>query len=315
MEGELRRAAVALSTMAVLFGGTWPAGKVAAEHVAPATAATARFAVACALLWLWARLSGRRVRRPGRAELPLVVGLGLSAVAGYNLFFLYGLRLAPATDGSILVPGLIPIVTTLLAWPFHGVRPTRRVALGYAIAIAGLVLVVDPGGAVGTRRLEGDALLVGAAGCWATYTLLGRAATGRFDSVTANVYGTAAGAAMLLPLSFLGGGWGRLGRAPLQAWAAIGYLAVLGTVAAFVLFYEGVRLIGAARATAFTLLVPIFGVVASVLVLGERLRPTLALGGAIVLGGLYVVQSRRVRPSPVEAAGSSPACHDAQSAA
>lgn len=282
-----------MSAMAVLFGGTWPAGKVAAAHVAPATAATARFVVACALLWLWAHASRRPIRRPGRRDWPLVVGLGLTAVAAYNLFFLYGLRLAPATDGSILVPGLIPVVTTLLAWPFHGVRLTRRVALGYAIAIAGLVVVVDPVGAVGTHRLEGDALLVGAACCWASFTILSRAATRRFDPVTANVYATGTGALLLLPLSFLGGGWGRLGAAPASAWAAILYLAVLGTVVAFVLFSEGVRLIGAARATGFTLLVPIFGVLASVLVLGERLRPLLVVGGAIVLAGLWLVQTRR----------------------
>lgn len=293
MEAHFRRAALALSTMAVLFGGTWPAGKVAAEHVAPATAATARFVVACALLWLWARSTGRTVRLPARGDLPLVLGLGVSAVAAYNLFFLYGLRLAPATDGSILVPGLIPVVTTLLAWPFHGVRPTQRVALGYAIAIAGLVVVVDPVGAVGTRRLEGDALLVGAACCWASFTILSRGATRRFDPVTANVHATGVGALLLLPLSFLGGGWGRLAAAPVTAWAAIGYLSLLGTVLAFVLFSEGVRLIGSARATAFTLLVPIFGVLASVLVLGERLRALLVAGGAVVLLGLWLVQTRR----------------------
>lgn len=293
MEAHFRRAALALSTMAVLFGGTWPAGKVAAEHVAPATAATARFVVACALLWLWARSTGRTVRLPARGDLPLVLGLGVSAVAAYNLFFLYGLRLAPATDGSILVPGLIPVVTTLLAWPFHGVRPTRRVALGYAIAIAGLVVVVDPVGAVGTRRLEGDALLVGAACCWASFTILSRGATRRFDPVTANVHATGVGALLLLPLSFLGGGWGRLAAAPVTAWTAIGYLSLLGTVLAFVLFSEGVRLIGSARATAFTLLVPIFGVLASVLVLGERLRALLVAGGAVVLLGLWLVQTRR----------------------
>jgi drug/metabolite transporter (DMT)-like permease len=297
VERGYRAAALALLGMTVLFGGTWPAGKVAAEHVAPATAATVRFAVAAALLWAWAAVAGRRVRLPARRDLPLLAGLGVSAVFAYNLFFLYGLRLAPATDGSILVPGLIPIVTTLLAWPLLGSVPTWRTAAGYAVAICGLVLVVDPAGAVGARRLEGDALLVGAACAWAAYTILSRFATARFDSVTANVYATATGALMLLPLSFLGGGWGRLARAPVQAWGAIAYLSLLGTVVAFVLFTEGVRLLGAARATAFTLLVPIFGVIASVLVLGERLRPLLLGGGAIVLAGLALVQ--RVRAGHV----------------
>ncbi len=283
---------MALSAMAVLFGGTWPAGKVASEHVEPGTAAFARFAVAAALLWLWARAAGTRVGLPARSDVPLILGIG-AAAGGYQLFFLFGMQFAPASDGSILVPGLIPVVTIALAWPFQRERPTRRVAAGLAVALAGLVLVVDPVGGLGSRRILGDAILVGAAFSWAAYTLLGRSVTALFDSVTANVYATGAGAAMLLPFSFLGDGWGSLARAPVQAWAGIAYLAVLGTVVSFVLFYEGVRLIGSARTSAFALLVPIFGVLASVLVLGERLRPLLALGGAIVLAGLWLVQTRR----------------------
>ena len=290
MLGDRRAAYVSLLVVAVSFGGTWVAGKVAVESIEPPTAATARFAVASLLLWTWARASGRRMPLPGLHDLPLVAGLGLTAVAGYNLCFLYGLQRAPATDGSILVPGLIPVLTAATVWPLLDERPTRRAALGLAVALAGLVLVVDPVGGIGTRRLEGDVLFVGAAVCWTLYTLLGRAATTRFDSVVANVYATAAGALVLLPFSFAGAGWGGLAAAPFKAWASVAYLAVFGTVVGFVLFYEGVRRIGAARTAAFTLLVPVFGVLGAVLLLGEALRTGLAVGGAIVLVGLTLVQ-------------------------
>ncbi len=64
-------------------------------------------------------------------------------------------------------------------------------------------------------------------------------------------------------------------------------------VLAFVLFYEGVRVLGAAAAAAIAFLVPIFGVLALALVLGERLPPTLALGGTIVFARLWLVQTPR----------------------
>ncbi|HET7572362.1 MAG TPA: DMT family transporter [Gaiellaceae bacterium] len=300
MGAERRGAAAALLVCMVAFGGTWPAGKVAAEHVAPAVAAELRFASAALLLWLWARLARRPVRLPAARDLPLVAVLGLTVVVGYNLFFLYGLRHAPATDGSVLVPGLIPAVTALLAWPVLGERPTRRGVLGLAIAFAGVVVVADPVGGFGSRRLVGDALFVGASLSWAAYTLAGRAAIARYGSVSANVYATGGGALLLLPISFAIGGWGGAGSAPASAWGGIAYLSLAGTVVSFVLFYEGVRVLGAARASAFALLVPIFGVVSSVLVLGERLRPAVALGGAIVLAGLWLVQTpsrRRTIPA------------------
>ena len=139
--GERRAAYLSLLVGMVAFGGTWPAGKVAAEHIEPATVATARFAAAAALLWVWARVSGRPVRVPGRADLGLVAALGFTVVFAYNLFFLYGLRLAPATDGAILVPGLITVLTTALAWPLHGHRPTAAVVAGLAVALAGVALV------------------------------------------------------------------------------------------------------------------------------------------------------------------------------
>ena len=291
---DRRAALVTLVVGMIAFGGTWPAGKVAAEHVPPAVVAVLRFASASVLLWLWARLSGAPVRRPERRDLPLVLLLGFSVVFASNLFFLYGVRHAPAADGSVLVPGLIPFATMLLALPLLGERPTRRGVAGLVVALAGIVIVAAPAGSVDSSRLVGDGLFLGAAFAWAVYTLAGRRAIARYGSVSANVYATAAGSVLLVPVSFLDGGWRPLAAAPVQAWAAIAYLSLGGTVVGFVAFYEGVRLVGSASASSFALLVPIFGVLSSVLVLGENLRPSLAAGGALVLAGLWLGESRRL---------------------
>jgi drug/metabolite transporter (DMT)-like permease len=85
-------------------------------------------------------------------------------------------------------------------------------------------------------------------------------------------------------------------------------------VLAFVLYYDSVQRLGAANAAAFTLLVPVFGVSLSILVLGEPLRAGLAVGGAIVLAGLWLVQRRTPRQAPV-AAVPSPASQEAHSRA
>lgn len=311
MQRPRRTALGLLVLVAFLFGGTWPAGKVAVDHVPPLTAATARFVLASILLVAVVRLRGRPLPLPARRDLPLVVALGLTGIAAYQAFFLIGLVRTPASDGAILVPGLIPIVTTLLAWRLHGQRPTRRIALGFAIAVVGLLIVVDPAGAVSSSRLVGDLILVGAAVCWAVYTILGRTALARFDALLATTYASIVGALMLAPFSVTG--WGTLLHAGSGAWLSILYLALLGTVLAFVLYYDGVRRLGASRAAAFTLLVPVFGVSSAILVLGEPLRSGLAVGGAIVLAGLWLVQ-RPARQAPA-AAAPSPASHEAHSRA
>jgi drug/metabolite transporter (DMT)-like permease len=311
VERPSRTALGQLVLVAFLFGGTWPAGKVAVDHVPPITVATARFVIAGLLLLALVRVRRGSVPLPAREDVPLVLALALTGVAAYQAFFLIGLVRTPASDGAILVPGLIPVFTTLLAWRVFGQRPTGQAALGFAIAIVGLIIVVDPAGAVSSSRLTGDLILVGGSVCWAVYTILGRRATARFDPLLATTYASVVGALMLAPFSVTG--WGKLVHAGASTWLAVLYLAPLGTVLAFVLYYDGVHSLGAAKASAFTLLVPVFGVSLSILVLGEPLRAGLAVGGVIVLAGLWLVQ----RPSRQASAAAvpSPASQEAHSRA
>jgi O-acetylserine/cysteine efflux transporter len=120
--------------------------------------------------------------------------------------------------------------------------------------------------------------------------VLARVASRRFDAVSATLYATLTGTAMLVPLALLEGGLDRFAAAGPLAWIGFAYLAVFATVGAFVLLQIGVASIGAARATSFALLVPIIGVVSSALILGEALTPLTAIGGGVVLLGLWLVQ-------------------------
>ncbi|HEX7196332.1 MAG TPA: DMT family transporter [Candidatus Limnocylindria bacterium] len=287
-----RAAYLMLTAMAVCFGGTWVAGAVAVDAAPPFTIAAIRFGVASVLLFAWARLAGRPLSPLERSDWPLVIGLGVTAIAGYNWLFLTGLTLAPASDGAIIVPGLAPVFTLVLAGIFLHERLGLRGAIGLAVAAVGLFLVVNPGGTADDRRLLGDLLFIAGALCWGIYSVLARIASRRFDAVSTTLYGTAIGTIILIPPALLEGGIEQVVAAPPEALAGIAYLAVFGTVAAFVLLNLGVARIGAARASAFALLVPIIGVLSSVALLGEVLGPLTLLGGIVVLVGLWLVEHR-----------------------
>jgi drug/metabolite transporter (DMT)-like permease len=284
-----RTAYLLLLGMAVAFGGTWPAGKLAVEELQPFTVASARFLLASAILAIWVARRGE-LRLPARADLPLVLAMGATAVAGYNVLFLYGLELAPATDGAIIVPGLAPVFAVLIGWLWLGERSSGRAILGLVLAFVGLVVVVDPSGPLDRDRLAGAALFVAGAICWGIYSHIGKPATERFGAVTATFYATAAGTLMLIPFGLAERGWRGLGDAGVDAWLPIAYLGIFGTVVAFVLLYEGVRRIGSSPALSFALLVPVFGVLSSVAILGEELRVSTIVGGAAVIGGLWLIQ-------------------------
>jgi len=103
---------------------------------------------------------------------------------------------------------------------------------------------------------------------------------------------------LLLPFAVVERGWRPLFTSPPAAWLSLLYLAVFGTVLAFVFFYEGVHRVGALRATPFAFLVPVVGVISSVIALGERLTVPTVIGGVLVLLGLWLVQRKPTPPAP-----------------
>ena len=298
MNTSNRPAYLMLTGMALCFGGTWVAGAVAVDAAPPFTVAAVRFGIASILLYAWARLTRRPLSPLKRSDWPMVAGLGLTAVAGYNWLFLTGLTLAPASDGAIIVPGLAPVFTAVLAGMILRERLGMRGFIGLAVAAVGLFLVVNPAGGTDDRRLLGDLLFIAGAALWGVYSVLARIASRRFSAVSATLYGTALGTLILLPPALLEGGVGRLAKAPFDALAGMAYLALFGTVAAFVLLNMGVARIGAARASAFALLVPVVGVLSSVALLNEQLGPLTLVGGVIVLIGLWLIEHRPTHAAP-----------------
>jgi drug/metabolite transporter (DMT)-like permease len=287
-----RAARLMLIGMAICFGGTWVAADIAVAAAPPFTIAAVRFGVASVLLYAWAKVAGRPLTRIRRTDWPMIIGLGLTAVAGYNWLFLTGLTLAPASDGAIIVPGLAPVFTALIASVMLDERIGRRGFIGLAVAAFGLVLVVGPGGATDGSRLLGDLLFLAGAVLWGVYSVLARVASRRFNAVSTTLYGTAVGTLVLLPLAVLEGGAEALAAAPTEALVGIGYLALFGTVGAFVLLNLGVARIGAARASAYALLVPVIGVLSSVALLRDTIGPLTVVGGGIVLVGLWLIEHR-----------------------
>jgi drug/metabolite transporter (DMT)-like permease len=299
---EERTAYLLLVAMAICFGGTWVAGAWAVDEMPPFSIAAMRFGTGALLLFAWTRLGGRAVSPLQLRDLPLIAGMGLTAIAGYNWLFLTGLTLAPASDGAIIVPGSVPIMTALLAAIVLGERIGRRGLLGILLAGGGLLLVIGPTAEGSDTRLAGDLMFLAGGVLWAVYNVLARVASRRFNAVSAALYGMAAGTLFLLPGAIVEGAEATLASASAQAWLGVGYLAVFGSVLAFVFLQMGVARIGSSRASTFALLVPVFGVLLSVILLGDQASPYTFVGGAIVVGGVWLVQTHPAGPQAEPAA-------------
>jgi len=301
-----REAAILLVITTAAFGATWVAAPWATDEVPPLAVAFLRFSLAAVALALWCLARGLKLRA-SRQDLPVIVGQAATSVVGYNILFLYGVTLAPASHGAVIVPGLIPMMTLVIGAIALGLRVVRGQVVGVLISLAGLALVVGPelGGSAST--LLGDVLFAIAASLWAVYTLLGRTGASRLDPSVLTTFSAALGAAVFLPLALLGGGFGDLGSATTRALGSIAYLGTIGTAMSFVTFLEGVRRIGAARASAYTVLVPLFGLTLTVSLLGEPLGPLSLVGAVVVITGLWLTQRAGRAAASARVASAEPA--------
>lgn len=284
--------------MAVLWAGAFISGKLSVSAVPPEMVAFLRFLIAGVVLL--GLLALRKELRVDRKDLLLVAGLGATGIAAYNLFFFWGLRFAPASDGAMIIPTLNPLITLLAAAPILGETLTPRKLTGAAISLVGQVLIFSSlfrSAAGDAGRLTGDLLFAASAISWSTYSILGRIAARRFTPLASTTWASAAGALLILPFA----AWtfpGSSGYTP-AFWANAFYLGLGATVGGFVLWSRGVHRLGASRAAVFINLVPVFTVVMAYQFLGEQPDGMQVLGMLVVLSGVYLAGTvSKVRGEP-----------------
>lgn len=275
---------------ALFWGGTFIAGRQVAQDLGPFSIAFLRFAMASLLLLGLTRITEGRLPPVTKGQLLLVILLGMTGVFAYNALFFKGLSLIEASRASLIVaicPAFIAIASVL----FLREKLTPIQAIGIPLSILGAAVVISKGnvgqiaaGGVG----RGELFILGCVLNWAAYSLLGRVAMRRLSPLVSVSYSSLAGALALAVPALYEGLTHTVRRASLLDWTSITYLAVCGTVIGFVWFYQGVRLIGTTRAGLFINFVPISAVILGVLLLQEPITWSLALGAALVLGGVYL---------------------------
>lgn len=276
--------------VALFWGGTFIAGRVIAAVLNPLDGAVLRFLIGGSSLALALWKSGGWCK-VGRREMLLLVGMGLTGIIAYNLFFLAGMRYTSASRASLIIANN-PVGIMLGAWLIFGERLGRRQLGGIVLSLAGAMMVVldrpEAGGASG--RL-GELLIFGAVASWVTYTLLARKVLARLAPLVATTYSTLAGMVILVVCAAPFASLAKLRAIPFNVWVACVFIGLCGTTLAFTWFLDGVAALGASRAGQFINLVPVFAVCLSMLMLGERPSLMSLAGGLMVIGGLLLTQT------------------------
>lgn len=274
-----------------MWGGTWIAGRIVAQELtAPLAAPAIRFLLAGLVLAGFALLTEGRIPRPQTgSEWGTVSSLAMTGIFLYALCFFYGLKHISAGRGALVV-ALTPVVVALAAWFLGQERMTPLKLAGIAIAMAGCLTVIGNGnplallhGSVGI----GEWLILGCVLCWTAYTFIGRHATKTLSPIAATLWASLIGALLLGITALIQGGTDLVAWSP-AVWASVIFLALGGTALAFTWFADGVKRLGAARASAFVNLVPVFAVLQAAILLDEHLGLSVLAGGLLVIAGVWL---------------------------
>ena len=289
-----------LAAGAASGGGAFVVGRIAVATTPPATLAAYRYVLALVLFAALLIATRTPWQRPSRGDALRIGGMGLAVVAGYNLLFLQGLRLAPAADGGLIVPGSAPTFSILLSGLILRERPSRRALAGSAVAAAGIVIIFAAAGGFGPaspERRAGDLLYLAGGSMWGFFNVLARGLQGRVGPLVANTYAAAAGFVVIAALALATERQAALSVPAPATWLEAAYLAVFATVLLLWANVRGVARLGVARAAPFAYVAPVAAVTGSLVFLGEYVGVPVLLGGAIALFGTWIATSTMPLPA------------------
>lgn len=282
-----------LTFTAMLWGGNAVAVKKVLTEISPFAVTFLRFAVFSALLLLiaWYREGKRSL--PQLRQLPAFLLLGFCSTVLNNGLQFTGLQYSTAIN-SVVITAFGPAMTGVLASLILNERMNRRQWAGVGISVTG-VLVITSGGSwarlAGFNLNGGDVLFLVAALGWSLYSIFGRRIMREMSPLSMTAWSAAFGALMMLGLSLLQGFDGSI---PLtgENWFWFAYMCLGSGLVAFTLWNVGVEAVGPNKASFFINLIPVFGILFSVLLLGERVGWFHGAGALLIIGGVALATRR-----------------------
>ncbi len=294
-------------TLAVIFwGSSFVATKIVLRELNPTTIIPVRFGMGVLVLSAANLMKG--FRPIGLQTIPKLALLGFLGITFHTWLQATGLKTVDATVTAWVI-ATIPVFVAFLGWAFLGERLSILRLGGIVLAASGAITVVSGGdlrallaGRVGT---VGDILIGISALNWAFFTVLskrvlrnethhqigGEPGQGS-NPIRMMLYVMAFGWIFSLPGLIHDKGWLSLSTLSSQGWWALIFLGVACSGLAYLFWYEALDRIAATQAGVFLYFEPLVTAMVAWPILGEAMTAVIALGGAAILLGVWLVNQR-----------------------
>jgi drug/metabolite transporter (DMT)-like permease len=252
-------------------------------------------------------LATGKLRNPklSRRDWVFMFFIGLTGVTLNQVCFIAGLDRSSASHAGLIV-ALGPIMVLVLSCTIGLEALTGSKFAGMLIAFGGVAVLATARSAPGSHASwVGDLILLAGSGFFAVYTILVKEIADKYDAVTINAWAYVIGVPLMLPFAATAVRQVHWGEVPAHAWWGLAYAILFGSVVPYLLFALVLTELTAARVAAFSYFQPAIATGLGVLMLHERLSARLFIGGAFILGGLYLTERERGDEQPAEAAKNS----------
>lgn len=286
-----RNAYILLLLTTLFWGGNAVAGKLAVGHASPMLLTSLRWALAAALLGAvgWPRL--RVDWAVARRHIWLLVALGGLGFTAFNAALYSALNFTSAINASIEQAGM-PMVIFAANFILFRMRVTSGQILGFLLSLTGIALTASHGDLATLLALDmnfGDGLMLIAVLVYSAYTVALRFKPD-IHWLSLMIVMTSAAFVTSIPFVAWEIGTGRAIAPDAMGWAITAYMVLFPSILAQIFYIRGVELIGANRAGLFINMVPIFGTLLSVMIIGEDFQLYHAVAIVLVLGGIWLAE-------------------------
>jgi len=283
------RARILLLTACVLWAVSFVATKVALEAAPPLVVVTLRLLISavCFLPWIVAT-GGARGLGGSRGLLRLFV-LSLFGTSLHYSLQTVGLQFTTASNASLYTT-TGPITILVLSALFLGERITARKALGVAVAVAGVLVVMGSETLTSFEfgNVKGDLLVLASLVMWGLFTVYGKRMIDELGALRVTAWVTVIGALAMVPV-----GWSEaratgfsLTEITVEAWLAIAFLGVACSFLATLLYFVALGLSESQKVGVYLYTIPPMTAVVASLYLGETITANLMIGAVLVIGGV-----------------------------
>jgi drug/metabolite transporter (DMT)-like permease len=258
-----------LAVTSVGWGFNWPVTKFLLGELPPLTLRGVTGVIGALLLAAFA-LIRRESLRVGAGQWPRLVLAGVLNVTCWMVLMAFALLYLPASEAT-LIAYTMPVWASLLAWPVLGERPTLLRTLALVMAFAGLASILGGNGfGASMAKLPGILMALGGALGFALGTVLAKKLPIKLPPIAAAAWQIGIGC---LPIAIVGLliETTHLDKVTPIGWALLFYSTVIQFCIAYVSWFAALARLPASVAAIGTMAVPVIGVMASAMALGEPL--------------------------------------------